>query len=98
MAELTHKPMTAPLCSFSDRYLIISCVSSEGVKVHCLYVNELHPHRNAVLSVERVETLSRYVNVTKVKHFCGIRTVLSQFSELTLRKSSSAAFNLHTEQ
>lgn len=66
--------------------------------MHSFYVNELHPHRNAVLSVVRVDILSYYVNVTKVKHFRGIRRVLSQFSGLTLRTPPSAASNLQTEQ
>lgn len=62
-------------------YLIISCVWSKEVRVHCLYANELHPHRNVVLSLVSVETLSHYVNMTKVEHFSRIKAAL------TLRKA-----------
>lgn len=67
--------MTASLCP------LISCVWRKEVRMHCPYANELHPHRNVILSVVSVETLSHYVNTTKVEHFCGIRPVL------TLRKA-----------
>lgn len=93
MAELTCK---FSLCSL--RYLIISCVWSEVVEGALSLCKWVTPTQKCCFICGEGWNSLTLCKYDKSYYFCGIRTVLAQLSGLTLWRSASAAFNLHTEQ